>query len=139
MQKSEQKEGNIENEVLIEIESYLGLSFINKVYHSFSCEGAKVGARDLLCKVKLDVTLLEVVVVYFDWAANRIILQVNLPVGEPFATPEILEIQVVARNFYMEDLILHEYTKGGSTLPELSVSIFDHCFNSILPKFTQSQ
>jgi len=54
---------------------------------------------DVLRKVELDVALLEIVVVDLYRAFDHQLIQIDDPRGEPFSSPEAVEIQVVTREF----------------------------------------
>jgi hypothetical protein len=73
---------------------------------------------NVLLKVELDVTLLEIVIVDTNVARySCTIVNINDPGGWPFSTPEVLEVKIVTRNlnFHLRPITLRVYCKVCSS------------------------
>jgi len=81
---------------------YVGLLLVDEIDDSPCGLGAELCGGDVFAHVKLDVALLEVVVVHLYVPGDGAATQVDDPRRHPLATPEALEVQVVAGNLHAE-------------------------------------
>ena len=91
--------------------------------NAFASSVLELCACNALIQVELNIALLEVMIVHLDMPRDALILNVHSPCWDELATPEVLEVEIVAGDLHFDRGLICEYWEVGSALPELSVYI----------------
>jgi hypothetical protein len=97
--------------------------------------GLQVHVLILAHKVELDVASLPVVIIDLDDAVQLLVLDVDGPLGLPLARPEVVQLQVDARDVHLQVARLVEAQRGaGSVLLVVLHNILLNKFRNAVPK-----
>lgn len=103
--------------------SYVCFALLNKLDNIFGIGILEFSFDIVFLEVELYVSLLKIVIVHLDRSSDLSRSQVKLPSGQPFSSPVVGKVQVVARDLNRHLVPFWKHYELCRVLPELSAHV----------------
>lgn len=114
---------------------YTCLTLAYEINNSLSVAWFQLGWWIVFVQVELNISLLKIVVMCLNMSLDSLVVHIVNPWWEPFSTPEVFEVQIMAWNFNFKLVSIREDSILCCSLSKLSSNIRIHLSQDLIPIF----